>query len=454
MESQTLQKIIDKNGMVFYSPKILSQDEIMQIYKNDQEISVPEINTSSKIIEEITIKKFDNQKFCELIKQKEYKNLISQIQDNEILYSKSFLDSLNDDKNYEARFKFFGHRLDTFNDIFFLNFGFFHPNNIRERNFTFLSDDFENIKKILIDEFKIINIYEDESKSSNWKTFTGLLNSSIIKLWGNESGNKHYIGNKVNVTIYYHYKEKNLYETLFDLFEKSTLKILCDEASVYLLKLTRSGELILNEFAIKNKHTDIKLNYNNDFEDIDRRCKDIINNSDHGLIFLHSKDAGTGKSSYLYYLCDYFKNKRKIIYVPSNMLHLMDDSKFHDLLTENPRSVIVMEDCENVILAREINKNGMVQTLLNYTDGFLAEIFEPIFICTFNADVSKIDKALLRKGRCLLKYDFNKLEIPKAQNLSDKLGFNTIINEPMTLTDVYNQEQEFYSEEKRTKIGY
>ena len=61
-------------------------------------------------------------------------------------------------------------------------------------------------------------------------------------------------------------------------------------------------------------------------------------------------------------------------------------------------------------------------------------------IATFNCDLTTIDPALLRKGRLIANYEFNKLDLQSAKTLSDKLGFGTEkITEPMTLAEIYNQ---------------
>jgi hypothetical protein len=47
------------------------------------------------------------------------------------------------------------------------------------------------------------------------------------------------------------------------------------------------------------------------------------------------------------------------------------------------------------------------------------------------------------------------LEVPKAQALSDKLGFSSVIASPMTLAAVYNQhETEFVASAMRKRMGF
>jgi hypothetical protein len=66
-----------------------------------------------------------------------------------------------------------------------------------------------------------------------------------------------------------------------------------------------------------------------------------------------------------------------------------------------------------------------------------------------------VDSALTRKGRLIAKYEFTELDTTKAQALSDKLGFSTVINSPMTLASIYNQhETEFVAMSKRKSIGF
>ena len=76
-------------------------------------------------------------------------------------------------------------------------------------------------------------------------------------------------------------------------------------------------------------------------------------------------------------------------------------------------------------------------------------------VCSFNTDLSRVDSALTRKGRLIAKYEFTELEAHKAQTLSDKLGFSTVITEPMTLAAVYNQsDAEFDATAYRKTIGF
>jgi hypothetical protein len=115
----------------------------------------------------------------------------------------------------------------------------------------------------------------------------------------------------------------------------------------------------------------------------------------------------------------------------------------------------VIEDAENIVMDRNSEGNSPVSALLNISDGLLSDCLNIQIVCSFNTDISKVDTALMRKGRLIAKYEFKELETEKAQLLSDKLLFHTKINKPMTLTEIYNQDQmSFQQPKQREAIGF
>ena len=90
---------------------------------------------------------------------------------------------------------------------------------------------------------------------------------------------------------------------------------------------------------------------------------------------------------------------------------------------------------------------------MNLSDGLLSDCLNIQVICSFNTPLQNIDTALLRKGRLIARYEFDKLSVAKAQKLSDHIGKGTVIAEPMSVSDVYNQEEKTFSKAKK-KIGF
>ena len=54
----------------------------------------------------------------------------------------------------------------------------------------------------------------------------------------------------------------------------------------------------------------------------------------------------------------------------------------------------------------------------------------------------------------IAKYEFKELQIEKARELSNSLGFVNAIEENMTLADIYNQADKDFSKSKREDIGF
>lgn len=206
-------------------------------------------------------------------------------------------------------------------------------------------------------------------------------------------------------------------------------------------------------FSINKPKLNISDNYNDDFIEINKLIiKRLNKKNDKGLVLLHGK-PGTGKTSYIRYLISTIN--KPVIFLPPNMASSITNPKLISILIDNPNSIFVIEDAEDIIIDREKDGCSPVSALLNVSDGLLADCLNIQVICSFNTDLSKIDSALMRKGRLIAKYEFKELELIKAKTLSKKLGFESAINTPMSLASIYNQkEEEFQDNKYRKTIGF
>ena len=191
----------------------------------------------------------------------------------------------------------------------------------------------------------------------------------------------------------------------------------------------------------------IDENYNDDFPY--QKMWDFLNADNmSGLAIMHG-EPGTGKTYFLRHLLSQMKDRTFMIINEGALAHINDPS-FIRLLFNNKNSVIVLEDCEKVLTDRN-NGNALIGTLLNLTDGLLADSFNIKFICTFNAQLSRIDKAVMRKGRLKIKYEFGKLSADKTYALGQKLGKNIPKGVSLTLADIYNYDEEVELGVKKNK---
>ena len=208
-----------------------------------------------------------------------------------------------------------------------------------------------------------------------------------------------------------------------------------------------SNSLYTTWYDYSNHEIDIKKNYNDDLP-YDKICE-LIEKEDSPELMLFYGDPGTGKTSLIKHLISKYDDK-SFVFIDGTLLANVSQEKLMSYFLENQSTIFILEDCEKVLMNREHYANPVMPILLNLTDGIIGDVLGIKLICTFNTALSNIDKALIRKGRLSLKYEFKKLTKDKVSNILGKTA-----DKEMTLADIYyNEEENDYSKKQQNKIGF
>ncbi|MDO4874227.1 MAG: AAA family ATPase, partial [Candidatus Gracilibacteria bacterium] len=250
---------------------------------------------------------------------------------------------------------------------------------------------------------------------------------------------------------YVYYDNSNLKsrENLNFLLERLLEKYISKESKISILLRNNHG-IELKTHTIHSHRIDFTTMYNDDFASVHHRIKDEITTENKGIVLLHGV-PGSGKTNYIKWLTSQIPSK-KFIFVPTTMISSLTDPGFLSILIENKNSVLVLEDCENYIAERtELDRNtDVVSSILNLADGILSDVMECQFICTFNSDISKIDTALLRKGRLIAEYKFRELSIEKSNQYLQSIGKKLCVDRPHTLAELTHIDTEEIREHEKS----
>lgn len=266
-----------------------------------------------------------------------------------------------------------------------------------------------------------------------------------------QSGNEDLVC--INVNIFYSNKDMSA-DKAYSIVKDDLLKIeeiipnKEEERVLNLLVLNKDG-YGLQAFEIEKPEIDFSLNYNFDFEEVNKLISERLSiDNSKGIVLLHGV-AGAGKTTYIRHLINILK--KRIIYVPPNMVNSISDPALLKFFISYPNSILVIEDAENVLSKRVGGGGQAVANILNLSDGLLSDIVNIQIVATFNTDISEIDDAILRKGRLICKYKFEELQRDRAEALAKKLGVELTGSHP--LTDIYNAQEKSFAK-KRPSIGF
>lgn len=258
---------------------------------------------------------------------------------------------------------------------------------------------------------------------------------------------------ELTVDFLYDIADAELEKWVIDTNHNLRTKFGIDRTPVFKV-LSRNNHCFYTEdIRTENFKIDVDKMYNDDFKEVNEIIVNSLSTDTAGLILLYGT-PGAGKTSYIKNLISTHR-KNNFIFIQNEFIKKLLHHDFISFLLQNRNSILVIEDAEKVITTREYsNENSVVSTILQLTDGLFSDYLNIKIICTFNTNIEKIDKALLRKGRMIAYYEFKPLAAKKVRNLMSELGhdFN---KEEMTLANIFNYNKRgFEKYEKEKKIGF
>ena len=213
-------------------------------------------------------------------------------------------------------------------------------------------------------------------------------------------------------------------------------------------------------------------NYSKEFcEFVPGKMDDFFKEKAGGIVIFRG-DPGTGKSTYCKHLIAKYKRDVDFVIAPQDVIlsnpegfrnYLLNSSDYYIESNDEKMKpqVFIIEDCEKLLVDRDSlsgnNTSIILSDILNYSDGIVGDLVQSKFIFTFNTNLSKIDKALLRKGRMKLNYEFTTLKGDDLKNLMEKKNLpytEENLKKGLSLAEIYNLEEKDYQREEKRKIGF
>ncbi|GAA4313870.1 AAA family ATPase [Nibribacter koreensis] len=308
--------------------------------------------------------------------------------------------------------------------------------------------DFE--KHQLIEVFKDWRTEDDkDSDSSEDYPYHYLLKgtSSDLLIWVSLNNNELF------VEFLYDATDLALEQTVIALNKTLRAEFGAKKTPTFKVLIYESKQFDTEDVKSEFLQVNIEDHYNDDFEEVNAIIEASLGVERSGLILLHGA-PGTGKTSYIKHLLAKF-HENSFIFVQNEFVKDLLNPDFISFLLKNRNAILVIEDAEKVITSREnVNENSVASTILQLTDGLFSDYLNIKIICTFNTNIDRVDKALLRKGRLIANYEFRPLSAEKSDRLLMALGHSSK-DEDMSLADIFNYEdKDFEVAGSKRRIGF
>lgn len=158
----------------------------------------------------------------------------------------------------------------------------------------------------------------------------------------------------------------------------------------------------------------IKGNYTKQCQDDLGQLIERLPNFENGFVILNGP-PGTGKTYFIRSLLSEMASIRSGMICTPSLKFVDDVSALYNVFEEEKKYLMILEDVGDLLAVTSKTENMQGFTnLLNFGDGLIGDIFNTIFVLTFNYEVSEIDPAVLRSGRCIANITIPPFRIEEA----------------------------------------
>jgi hypothetical protein len=159
---------------------------------------------------------------------------------------------------------------------------------------------------------------------------------------------------------------------------------------------------------------------------------------------------GTGKTSFIKDLLVKTENSAMVTYDDSV---IYSDKLFIKFIKNTSPDILVLEDCDTLISSRD-SGNKLMQKFLNLSDGLVSTKHKKLIFSTNLTSISKIDPALLRKGRCFDVLEFRPLNLEEANKVCKISNIPEFTKDGnYTIAEIFNRDEQ-QEIKKQVKMGF